>query len=365
MPGVTDQSRDYYSLDYFIARERFAAACRERGFRIESLPIDAASPNGAPLTIDVGIAGAEQPTSALVLSSGIHGVEGFFGSAVQLAYLDSLPGNWRPPDGAAVVLIHALNPFGFAWRRRFNEENVDLNRNFLLPNEPYSGAPPLAPCFRSLLTPRSFHRRFGFWTARMVLLALRHGVASFWQTLPVGQYDYPEFLYFGGHRASQTAQQLEQFLPPLFAKAEEVVHVDFHTGLGRWANCELLLAEAEGPQNAAWWRENFQDTTIKEAVRSARSYVIRGGFGPWLETRFADCKYRYAVAEFGTYSPRRVMAALAEELRWHMILGDQDAEHWSRRQLADVFVPRDAGWRSRALETGLSLIRRADESLWH
>jgi hypothetical protein len=28
------------------------------------------------------------------------------------------------------MLIHALNPFGFAWLRRVNEANVDLNRNF-------------------------------------------------------------------------------------------------------------------------------------------------------------------------------------------------------------------------------------------
>ncbi len=80
-------------------------------------------------------------TSALVVSSGVHGVEGFFGSAVQLAFLEKLPPDWRPPEGAAVVLIHALNPFGFAWQRRFNEENVDLNRNFLLAEQTYCRRP--------------------------------------------------------------------------------------------------------------------------------------------------------------------------------------------------------------------------------
>ncbi len=225
--------------------------------RIESLVIDAPSPGEEPLTIDVGVAGSATPSSALILSSGIHGVEGFFGSAVQLAYLDSLAPDWRPPEGAAVILLHALNPFGFAWRRRFNEENVDLNRNFLLPEEPYSGAPPLTGRFRSLLTPRSFHRRFGFWTARMALLALRHGIGSFWRTLPVGQYDFPEFLYFGGHQRAQTAEQIDRVLPTLLGTAREVVHLDFHTGLGRWANCDLLLAERERPENAAWWREHF------------------------------------------------------------------------------------------------------------
>ena len=158
---------EYYSPDYFTAKNRFLAACARLAVdRHYSLPIDAPSPNAEPLTIDVAVLGAATPHSALVLSSGIHGVEGGFGSAVQLAFLEGLARNWRPPEGAALVLLHALNPFGFAWRRRFNEENVDLNRNFLLTDQEYAGAPPLSGAFRGILTPSGFHRRFGLWKAR-------------------------------------------------------------------------------------------------------------------------------------------------------------------------------------------------------
>lgn len=356
---------DFYSADYFAARQRFSAAAREHGFALRSLEIEAKSPTGERLTIDVAVAGEADPRSALVISSGIHGVEGVFGSAVQLAFLDSLAPDWKPPEGTAVILLHALNPYGFAWRRRFNEENVDLNRNFLLADQEYSGSPPLAARFRSFLTPSGYHRRFGFWTARMALLAMRHGIGAFWRTLPVGQYDYPEFLYFGGHRRSQSAEQLEMLLPPLLACATDVVHLDFHTGLGRWANCDLLLSDHEPAENVAWWREHFSEIAVKEAVFSENSYVIRGGFGSWLQSRFANCRYRYAVAEFGTYSPRRVTQALAEELRWHVELGDRQPDHWARRQLADTFVPRDLRWRAAALATGLSISKRAADALWH
>jgi hypothetical protein len=356
---------DFYSADYFAARRRFIAAAGEHGFKHSELEIQAKSPTDEPLTIDVAVAGAARPQTALLLSSGIHGVEGFFGSAVQLAFLDSLAPDWQPPRGAAVVLLHALNPYGFAWRRRFNEENVDLNRNFLRAEEAYSGSPPLSARFRSFLTPSGFHRRFGFWTARMALLAMRHGIGAFWRTLPVGQYDYPEFLYFGGHRRSQAAEQVELFLPPMLADATDLVHLDFHTGLGRWANCDLLLSEREPPENAAWWREHFSELAVKEAVTSDNSYVIRGGFGAWLQSRFPSCRYRYAVAEFGTYSPRRVTQALAEELRWHMQLGDSLPDHWSRHKLADTFVPRDPHWRATSLATGLSISKRAADALWH
>jgi hypothetical protein len=365
LPGDTPSTPDYFSPDYFTARERFIAACGARGFAHQSLAIDAPSTCEKLLTIDVAVAGDASPESALILSSGIHGVEGFFGSAVQLAFLDSLAPDWQPPAAAAVILLHALNPYGFAWRRRFNEENVDLNRNFLLGDESYSGAPPLTARFRNLLTPSGYHRRFGFWTARMALLAARHGIGAFWRTLPVGQYDYPEFLYFGGHKRSQTADQLEKLLPSLVGSAKEVVHLDFHTGLGRWANCDLLLGERERQGTVAWWRKNFDGFPVKEAVMTDSSYVIRGGFGGWLQAQFPECDYRYAVAEFGTYSPRRVTQSLAEELRWHMRLGNQSPDHWARHQLADTFVPRDPRWRSTALQTGLSLSKRAADALWH
>ncbi len=34
-------------------------------------------------------------------------------------------------QNTGALLIHALNPYGFAWTRRVTEDNVDLNRNFV------------------------------------------------------------------------------------------------------------------------------------------------------------------------------------------------------------------------------------------
>jgi len=63
--------------------------------------------------------------------SGIHGIEGFAGSAVQLALLDKW--NRGELDGKpTIVLVHVMNPFGMANWRRWNENSVDLNRNLLL-----------------------------------------------------------------------------------------------------------------------------------------------------------------------------------------------------------------------------------------
>jgi hypothetical protein len=360
--NAEDALLKYFSPDYFSAKRRFLDACDRLAFEHHSLLVDAPSPTAEPLTIDVAVCGTRQPATVLVVSSGVHGVEGFFGSAVQLAFLDGLSSGWRPPENSALVLIHALNPFGFAWQRRFNEKNVDLNRNFLLADQPYTGAPPLAAVFRRTLKQAPW--RFGFHNVRFAKLALRHGVRSFWDTLPVGQYEHADWLFFGGSARSQSAELVDQLLPTLLDKAQEVVHLDFHTGLGRWANWELLLSEHDPVDNAGWWRSHFGAGKVKESKCAGRSYEIRGGFGSWLQNKFPKCRYRFATAEFGTYSPIRVIRALTDELHWHTRLSHDQPHHWARRALTEAFAPQNTRWRATSLSAGLSLIERAAEALW-
>ena len=78
---------DAFSPDYSTARDRFRQAASRLGWLLEAHPIEAAGPGGEELTIDVASSSTGDPERVLVVSSGIHGVEGFFGSAVQLALL--------------------------------------------------------------------------------------------------------------------------------------------------------------------------------------------------------------------------------------------------------------------------------------
>jgi hypothetical protein len=119
---------------------------------LEAHPIGAAGPGDEELTVDVGYFPGGDPERVLVVSSGVHGVEGFFGSAVQVALLEQ----WASvnPPSTKCVFLHVLNPFGFAWLRRFDENNVDPNRNFLLPGERFEGAPEAYARLDSFLNPR-------------------------------------------------------------------------------------------------------------------------------------------------------------------------------------------------------------------
>ena len=146
-----------FSDSYAIARSRFLETAVNLGARLASFAIERKDDNGEALFIDFALIGPSNPEKLVVISSGLHGVEGFFGSAVQLAFLQKLlnNGNSYIDAGVGVLLIHAINPYGFAMLRRTNEDNIDLNRNFLQPNEEYRGAPVGYSLINDFLNPKS------------------------------------------------------------------------------------------------------------------------------------------------------------------------------------------------------------------
>jgi murein tripeptide amidase MpaA len=140
---MPNSSSDFFSPNYHIAKQRFCHQSTELGWQQESYFIK------DDLSIDITKSPYSSDRPTIIISSGLHGGEGFFGSAVQLALLES--GNLT--TNINWVFLHALNPYGFANLRRCNENNVDLNRNFLLPGEKYQGSSPIYGKISPILNP--------------------------------------------------------------------------------------------------------------------------------------------------------------------------------------------------------------------
>ncbi len=71
-----------FSPDYYSARTRFRELSRALIADVNAYPVSSA---GEDLTIDVSMLGDPQSKRTVIVSSGLHGVEGFAGSAIQLA----------------------------------------------------------------------------------------------------------------------------------------------------------------------------------------------------------------------------------------------------------------------------------------
>src|ERR1700744_2586397 len=121
---------DHFPSDYRAARHAFIQAAEAPGLDIPPrVHPTATGPDGKPLFMDVAEIGPRKAKTALLLMSATHGAEGYFGSGVETGFLRG--GKLVPPKGAKIVVLHAVNPYGFAWDRRVNEDNADINRNFV------------------------------------------------------------------------------------------------------------------------------------------------------------------------------------------------------------------------------------------
>jgi hypothetical protein len=355
---------DFFSPDYRTARQRFRAAAAACGAAAEVLPLAVKDAGNDPLdlTIDAAVIGAERPSRAVLLTSGLHGVEGFFGSAVQVAFLEDAIKDWRPPAGTAIVFLHALCPYGFHRLRRVNEDNVDLNRNFLHPDEAYSGSPPGYADLDPLLNPTRPPQRLDLLIPRLWLTALRRGQRAVRSAIATGQYEYPRGLFFGGRGPSATQRVLAEHLPRWLGTAERIVHLDFHTGLGPRATYKLLTTHPTGSPSADWLRNHF-GAAVESVDTGPTAYRSRGGIDEWVESLFADRACYSVCAEFGTYGPLTVLAALrAENRAHHWCPDDSSTLRATKRRLCETFAPASRVWRRSVVAQGVELIRRAAEA---
>ncbi|HET6576413.1 MAG TPA: M14 family metallopeptidase, partial [Fimbriiglobus sp.] len=348
-----------FSPDYFAARDRFRSAAARLVWAVHTHPIAARGPGDEELTLDAAVSSPAGREPLLVTSSGVHGVEGPFGSAVQVAALEEW-GRTGPPAGVRCVFLHAVNPFGFAHRRRFDEGNVDLNRNFLPAGEKFAGGSPTYAALDPVLNPRRPPSPWDWFEPRAVAAILRYGYEPIKQAVAGGQYEYPNGLFFGGHGPSASQLILREHFPGWLSDALAVAHIDFHTGLGRWATYKLLAEVAFSPTAVARVERWFGRGVYEPSEPRGVAYRTRGGFGHWCPEAADGRDYLFLVAEFGTYPILRVLAGLRAE---------NQAHHWGRpadpgtrrakARLLELFCPASPRWRARVREQGVTLIRQA------
>lgn len=345
---------------YARARKHFRDAAASLGAELEAHSIHQRGPNGEDLCVDVAILSGPRPERTLIISSGLHGIEGALGSAVQTAMLREWAARRESLPTTRCVLLHALNPFGYAWRRRVNEMNVDLNRNLLLEGQAFSGSPPGYGALEPLLNPKRAPSRWEPVALKFAIAILRHGMPALKQSVASGQYDYPQGLFYGGERPSRTSEILTANFERWLANSSAVMHLDFHTGLGAAANCKLLIDSSLGPLQRQRLSRWFGPDSFEDAHAEGMAYTVRGGFGPWCMARRRGRDYLFATAEFGTYAPTRVLAGLrAENQAQHWAAPESASTELAKRQLLELFCPRSARWRSQALAQGVQFVQRA------
>lgn len=360
-----------FSLEYTDARHKFRQASRKAKAQVASLPIvmDDGT-DDSPLTMDMAILKGELP-GVLIHSSATHGVEGYSGSAIQLALLQEgvLP---LPEERPTVVLVHAVNPNGMKNYRRFNENNVDLNRNGISNFEEFlkNRDPNIAGYdnFRDFTAPQNkptawWDATVGFWY-RAVPLLLQHGYVALKRVLVAGQYHHPQGIFYGGTKREQSIEQLIAFatdpkreiLAPI-GKKEPVVWIDVHTGLGPSGMDTIVSEKPLMPDEMEKWFPTAYNRLTPEVKSTGAMDGYELVQGP-LPSFVFEASHNTALPmtqEFGTLPGVLVARALIlENMMYHY--GDEEGRRTlGRRWMQGAFYPQSTAWRASIVQRGVSL----------
>ncbi len=347
---------DCFAADYRQAREKFRHACSEPQSRLRTFDHPLAS-DRLPLATDVVWLGSEQASNVLVLISATHGVEGFCGSAAQVQWLRHE--RLTRPD-CAVLLIHALNPYGFAHCRRVNEDNVDLNRNFV----DFTAAPENAG-YRTLAASLLPETRDGLAATDRALADYRrqHGQSSLEQAVSGGQYRFPDGLFYGGDRPSWSRRLIETLIADYrLAERSRLAVVDIHSGLGPYGYGELICDHPPASSGTALAKRWFGDSVTEPACGTSTSVPKHGLLDyAWYPTIGDNgC---YVTLEFGTYSVDQMFSVLQEEnYCWHRAVPAEEKSA-ARRRLRDYFYPAKRDWQEMVLFRCAQVIEQALQGL--
>jgi hypothetical protein len=203
-----------------------------------SLPIY--TPNGT-LSIDVGYR-IKNSSNVLVVISGTHGVEGYAGSAIQLATIRALrTRKLLQTTQASLIFVHILNPYGMKFNRRTNENNVDLNRNAVFSQEMWklllARSPNIAGYedYNDIFNPTgpfSFYHLFSAcWN---MIITGRFSVNRIKRAAVTGTHTNPKGVYYMGNKPEPSHVAMANFFNSygFISQAKRVIMNDIHSGLG-------------------------------------------------------------------------------------------------------------------------------------
>lgn len=329
--------------DYCEARRRFREAAAAAGATIHARTNPGQlGKDGEDLTLDLATLGPTDAEHRVLVVSGTHGVEGYCGSALQVHWLTHH--HQTRPDNVRVVFIHALNPHGFSWVRRVNEDNIDLNRNFV----DFTGELPAnagyAEIATSLVPERWDEASHAAATEELFAYVESVGMEHMQATVSSGQYAHPTGLFYGGAAPSWSRQQLEAIWSDELADARSVVVLDLHTGLGPWAHGEMISHDHAG--SPAYLRATERWGEVRsmldgESVSAALNGDWLGAISDWSGSTEVD-----AVAiEYGTVDLITVLESLRADA-WLHGHGDPTGPEADsiRAQVRQAFLDDDPTW---------------------
>ncbi len=246
---------------------------------------------------------------AAVIISGVHGIEGHAGHFLQCQLLREQAHLALPPD-TGLILIHLVNPWGFSYARRVDENNVDVNRGCFAAAH---GENTRYDKIRALVEPDCVDQA--------LMAALRAKISNpeqrrqFFAAAVSGQWHRPTGIFYGGATTCQSGLNLAAACrDEIFSQLEEIIAIDIHTGLGpRGVGTVLCPLPSDQGTDAERTRAIFGAGVQFINVEKSVTTSIAGDFLPAMQRYLPNCKFTGVALEMGTTTAEESFPAMVIE----------------------------------------------------
>ena len=254
-------------------------------------------------------------------------------------------------------------PYGFAWDRRVNEDNADINRNFVDHKKPPGNRAYAA--LADAVAPKNLSREtMKAANAKLKAYSRRHGDFALQAAISKGQYRYPDGLYYGGTRESWSQMMLRDVLHEELRDVQKLIVIDFHTGLGPHGHGEMISEDM--PNSAAYrrakkmWGERVRSSEAGESV----SAPLTGTVDKAVPSFLPKSEVTFAALEVGTLPVRDVFDALRRDNFLHSFAkGKHRDGEKIRRQIRAAFYPDTPTWKRMVWNAANEVVHAALKAL--
>ena len=304
-----------------------------------------------------------EKTNLVVLTTGVHGMEGYIGAVMLDVFFQEIYPTLDTAD-TGVLVVANVNPYGMKYFRRYNENNVDLNRNFILDWDSFNlSSNKEYPKVDTFLGPtgkigNGFWHEVGFYL-NLGKTAITDGAGTISDALLTGQYEYPQGVYYGGTGdEASTAYLKDVFSQCLDSSYANIVHIDIHSGYGPRYNMVIFNSVFETMNEAESQAAFGYDYII--AYDSESFYATTGDttdfFYRLAEQKQTRTNLFSTCFEFGTIGDSFFDTILS--LKYTV---DENRNHWYptenetsaqiiHENYMELFYPTETAWREKTVE---------------
>jgi len=350
---------DLFSPTYAQARQTWLALAAARGLAVHSQVLPLRGQRGEVLAMDVVLDGPADADNLLLTTSAVHGVEGHGGCGIQAGLLQ-LGESLRALAGprTALLHVHAVNPHGFAHGRRVNEDNIDLNRNFIDFSQPLPAHPDYAAVHVLLLPPAwpPAPENEAALAAQLDAMGPRRAQMA----ITKGQHSHPDGLYFGGLAPAWSNTAFRQVLRQHASRCQRLAWIDLHSGLGPFGVGERIFASMDAGAALARARQWWGDGVTSVHSGSSTSIPMTGPIQAALDLDCPGPEYTGICLEFGTVPLAQMILALRADhwLHQHPLAGTGLAASIGQ-QVRAAFYPDTDSWKRALWQQGLHAAQQA------